>query len=58
MLDGVSSDTLVLLASGLSEQCVKKQYSFAWSCFGGRMALDHRLTRVCAGVAVMGQDCN
>jgi hypothetical protein len=36
----LSSDTLVRLASGLSEQCVKKQCSLARSCFEGRIALD------------------
>ncbi|CAB1311888.1 unnamed protein product [Coregonus sp. 'balchen'] len=30
----------------------------AGSCFGGRMALDRRLSRVRTGVAAMGQDCN
>ena len=49
----VSSDTLVLLASRLSKQCVKKQCGLAGSCFGGRMALDLRLSRVRTGVAVM-----
>ena len=57
-LYGVSSDTLVRLASELSEQCVKKQCGLAGSCFGGRMALDLRLSRVRTGVAAMGQDCN
>ena len=55
-LYGVSSDTLVWLASGLSEECVKKQCGLAGLCFGGRMAHDLRLSRVYTGVAVMGQD--
>jgi hypothetical protein len=57
-LDGVSSDTLVQLPSGLTEQCVKKQCVLAGSCFEGQMALDLRLSQVCRGVAVMGQDCD
>ena len=57
-LDGVSSDTLVRLASGLSEQCVKNQWGLAGSCFRGRMALDLRLSRVRRGVAAMRQDFN
>ena len=51
-LYAVSSDTLVRLASGLSEQCVKKQ------CWQGRASEDACLSRVRTGVAVMGQDCN
>ena len=43
-LDGVSSDTLVRLASRLSEQCVKKQCGLAGSCFGECMALDLRFS--------------
>jgi hypothetical protein len=58
LLYSVSSDTLVRLASGLSEQCVKKQCDLAGLCFGGRMALDLRLSQVHTGVAAMGQDCN
>uniref|UniRef100_A0A8C7RYQ4 Golgin A3 n=1 Tax=Oncorhynchus mykiss TaxID=8022 RepID=A0A8C7RYQ4_ONCMY len=42
---GVSSDTLVRLASGLDVHCVKKQCGLVWLCFGGRMALDLRLSR-------------
>ena len=57
-LYSVSSDTLVRLASGLSEQCVKKQCGLSGSCFRGRMALDLRLSEVHTGVAAMGQDCN
>ncbi|XP_071225304.1 opsin 8, group member c [Salvelinus alpinus] len=45
-LYSVSSNTLVRLASGLSEQCVKKQCCLARSCFGGRMALDLRLSQM------------
>ena len=43
-LDSFSCKILVWLASGLSEQCVKKQCGLAGSRFGGRMALDHRLS--------------
>jgi hypothetical protein len=39
-LNCVFSGTLVQLASGLSEQCVKKQCDLAGLCFRGRMALD------------------
>ena len=35
---GVSSDTLVRLASGLSGRCVKKQCGLVGLCFGGHMA--------------------
>jgi hypothetical protein len=49
-LDGVSSDTLLQLASGLTKQC-----GLAGLCFGGCMALDLRLSRVCRGVA---NNCN
>jgi hypothetical protein len=52
-----SSDTLVWLASLLSEQCVKKQCSLAGLCFGGCMALNLHISRVSTGVAAMGQDC-
>uniref|UniRef100_A0A4W5JXT3 Peroxisome proliferator-activated receptor gamma n=1 Tax=Hucho hucho TaxID=62062 RepID=A0A4W5JXT3_9TELE len=41
----VSSDTLVWLASRLSEQCVKKQCGLAGSYFGGLMALVRELQR-------------
>ena len=56
----VSSDTLVELASGLSGHCVKKQCGLVKShtAFGGRMALDLRLSRVRMGVAAMIQDYN
>jgi hypothetical protein len=36
---GVSSDTLVWLASGLSGHCVQKQCGLVVLCFGGCMAL-------------------
>jgi hypothetical protein len=52
----VPSDTLVLLASGLSGRCVKKQCGLAGLCFGGRTARDLRLSRVRRGDAAMGQD--
>ena len=55
-LDGASSDTLVRVASGLSEQCFKKQCGLAGWCFGGHIALNRRLSRVRRGVAAMGQD--
>ena len=54
---GVSSDTLVRLASGLSGHCVKKQCGLVGLCFGGRTALDLRLSRVHTGVEAMRQDC-
>jgi hypothetical protein len=57
-LYSVSSDTLVRLASGLSEQRVRKQCSLAWPCLGGRMALELCLSRVRTGVTATGQDCN
>ena len=56
-LYGVSSDTLVRLATGLSDQCVKKQCGVAGLCFGGRMVLNLRHSRVRRGVTTMGQDC-
>ena len=55
-LYGVSSDILVRLTSGLSEQYVKKQCGLTGSCFGGRMALDLGLSQIRKGVAAMGQD--
>jgi hypothetical protein len=57
-LYGVSSDTLVRLASRLSRQGVKKQSGLAGSCFRGDMALGLHLSQVRTGVATMGQDCN
>ena len=38
---------------GICGHCVKKQWGLAGSCFGGRTALDLRLSRVCTGVAAM-----
>uniref|UniRef100_A0A4W5NMC8 Heteroous nuclear ribonucleoprotein L like n=1 Tax=Hucho hucho TaxID=62062 RepID=A0A4W5NMC8_9TELE len=52
----VSSDTLVWLASGLSEHCVKKQCGLAGLCFGGCLALDLHLSRVLC-VIVSNQCC-
>uniref|UniRef100_A0A8C7FH31 Organic solute carrier partner 1 n=1 Tax=Oncorhynchus kisutch TaxID=8019 RepID=A0A8C7FH31_ONCKI len=46
------------IASRLSEQCVKKQCGLVSCYFGGRMALDLRLSQFRIGVAAMGQDCN
>ena len=43
-LEGVSSDTLVRLASGLSEKCIKKQCGLAGLCFAGCMTLDLHLS--------------
>ena len=54
-LYSVPSITLVRLASGLTEQCFKKQSGLAGSRFGGCMALDLHLSRVRTGVAAMGQ---
>jgi hypothetical protein len=53
-----SSDTLVRLASGLDALSVKKQCGLVALCFGGRMALDLRLSRVRTGVVAMRQDSN
>jgi hypothetical protein len=50
-LDGVATDTLVHLASGLSEHCVKKQCGLAGSSFRGRMALNLRHSQVRMGVS-------
>jgi hypothetical protein len=55
---GVSSDILVRQASGLDVHCVKKHCGLVGLCFGGRVALDLRLSRVLTGVAAMKQDCN
>ena len=54
----VPFDTLVRLASGLSEQCVKKQCGLAGSCFREHVALNLCLSLALRGVAAMGQDCN
>jgi hypothetical protein len=40
---GVSSDTLVRLASGLDAHCVKKQCGLVGLCIGGCMTFDLRL---------------
>ena len=40
---GVSSNTLVRLASGLDACCVKKQCGLVELCFGGRMTFNLRL---------------
>ena len=37
---GVSSDTLVRLASGLDARCVKKQCGLVGLCIGGRMTFN------------------
>ena len=55
---GVSSDTLVRLASGLDVRCVKKQCGLVGLCFGGRMAFDLRLSRARTGVVAMRRDSN
>ena len=57
-VNGVSSNTLVWLASGLSRHCLKKQCGLVGLCFGKRTALDLRLSRVHTGVAAMRPDCN
>jgi hypothetical protein len=43
---GVSSDTLVRLASGLDARCVKTQCGLVGLCIGGRMTFNLRLSRV------------
>ena len=53
---GVSSDTLVRLASWLDARCVKKQCGLVGLCIGGRMAFTLRLSRARAGVVEMRQD--
>ena len=56
---GVSSDTLVRLASGLDARCVKKQLKGSVGlCFGGRMAFELRLSRARTGVVAMRHDRN
>ena len=45
-------------AAGFRGHCVKKQCGLVGSCFGGRKALDLRLSRVRIGVAAMWQNCN
>ena len=53
---GVSSDTLVRLASGLDACCLKKQCGLVGLCVAGRMTLDLRLSRACTGDLAMRQD--
>ena len=53
---GVSSDTLVRLASGLDARCVKKQCGLVRLCVGGRMTFNLRLSRAHTGVVAMRQD--
>ena len=53
---GVSSDTLVRLASGLDARCVKKQCGLVGLCIGGRMAFNLRLSRARTRVVAMRQD--
>ena len=53
---GVSSDTLVQLASGLDARCVKKQCGLVGLCIGGRMTFDLHLSRARTGVVAMKQD--
>ena len=57
-MHGVSSDTLVRLASGLDGHWVKKQCGLVGVYFGGRMALDLLFSQVRTGVAATRQDCN
>ena len=52
----VSSDTLVQLASGLDERCVKKQGGLVGLGIGGRMTFNLRLSRARTGVVAMRQD--
>jgi hypothetical protein len=51
---GVSSDTLVRLASWLDARCVKKQ--LVGLCIGGHMTFNLCLSRSRTGVVVMRQD--
>ena len=57
-MHGVSSDTLVRLASGLDTRCVKKQCGLVGLCIGGRMAFDLCLSRARTGIVAMRQDTN
>jgi hypothetical protein len=52
---GVSSDTLVRLASRLDTRCVKKQCGLVGLRIGGRMTFNLRLSRARTGVVVMRQ---
>ena len=53
---GVSSETLVRLASGLDARCVKKQCGLVGLCIGGRMTFNFRFSRARTGVVAMRQD--
>jgi hypothetical protein len=53
-MHGVSSDTLVRLASGLDARCVKKQCGLV----GLSMAFDLCLSQARTGVVAMRQDSN
>ena len=55
-VQGVSSDTLVQLASGLDARCVKKQCVLFGLCFGGRMTFDLRLSRAHMGVVACSDE--
>ena len=53
---GVSSDTLVRLATGLDARCVKKQCGLVGLCIGGRMTFNLCFSRARTGVVAMRQD--
>ena len=53
---GVSSGTLVRLASRLDACCVKKQCGLVGLCIGGRITFNLRLSRARTGVVAMRQD--
>jgi hypothetical protein len=53
---GVSSDTLVRLASGLDARCVEKQCGLVGLSIGERMTFNLRLSRGRTGVVAMRQD--
>ena len=53
---GVSSDTLVRVASGLDARCVKKQCGLVGLCIEGRMTFNLHLSRAHTGVVAMTQD--
>ena len=53
---GVSSNTLVRLASGLDACCVKKQCGLVGLCIGGRMTFNLHLSRARTGVVALRQD--
>jgi hypothetical protein len=52
---GVSSNTLVRLASGLDARCVKKHCGLVGLCIGGHMTFNLRLSRARAGVVAVRQ---